>query len=131
MFADNIAGRIDEHQRRPRTNAVLLPDLEVAVVDDGMVDLVAQNGSTQVLGLLLSREFGGVDAHDCEFTSVLFFQFPQLRKYVHAVNSTVGPKIEDHQSAAKVCQAQRVVGVQPVKAVDEFGRDDGPGRSSG
>ncbi len=42
---DYVAVGIDHHQRRPGTDAVLLPCLEIGVVEDGMHDPVAGNGS--------------------------------------------------------------------------------------
>jgi hypothetical protein len=47
--------------------------------------------------------------------SVLFFQLPQLRKYMHAVNSAVGPEVEDYQSTAQISQCQRRRSVEPLE----------------
>jgi hypothetical protein len=55
-----------------------------------------------------------VDANDSQLTRVLLLQFPQLRKYVHAVNSTVRPEVENEYLAIEVGKLQRTLRVEPV-----------------
>jgi hypothetical protein len=50
---------------------------------------------------------------------VLFLQLPQLRKYVHAVNSAVGPEVEDYESAFEIGHADRRDGVDPLEFFGE------------
>ena len=111
----------DEHESGPGAAGVLLPDHEVGVVYDGVLDFVAQDGASNTVGSLLRVEFGRMDSDYREFTSVLFLQFPQLRKHMHAVNSTVSPEIEDEHLAAEIGKRQRAFGVQPIQAVGKSG----------
>lgn len=50
------------------------------------------------------------------------FQLPQLRKFVEAVDSSVGPEVEKHHLAAQILEPDRAVsGVDPVESLWEFG----------
>ena len=55
--------------------------------------LVPANGFFHVVGLFLVGELGRVDTDHGQFVGVFLFQFPQLRKYMGAVDSTVGPEV--------------------------------------
>lgn len=43
-----------------------------------------------------------MDTDDGQFVGVFLFQFPQLRENMRAVNSTIRPKIQDHNPAPKL-----------------------------
>ena len=58
-----------------------------------------------------------MDADNHQRFEELLFQLPQLRKYVHAVNSAVGPELQDYQLAAQVSKADREVCVDPLEAL--------------
>ena len=115
VLADHLAPGVDEHQRRPRPHCVLSPHLELAVVDHWMLDLVPEDRLADVLSGLLSVELGRMDAYHCQLAAVLLFQFPQLRKYVHAVDSTVRPEVQHHQLPTKLSQRHRPLRVEPVE----------------
>jgi len=102
VLADDPALRVDEHQRRPGAAATLVPNGKVAVVDDGMLDPIAEHGLAQVRRLALRRELGGVDPDHDDAVTVLALDLPQLRKGVHAVDSAEGPEVDDRQPAAQI-----------------------------
>ena len=80
VLPDDLPQGVNEHQRRPGAHAVLLPDGEVVVVDDGMVDSVAAHGLRDGLGRLFLGKLRRVDADDGERVGVTLLQLPQLRK---------------------------------------------------
>ena len=102
VLAYDVATRVNEHQRGPSAAGILLPDLKLGVVDDRMLQLAAAHGGGQAVGLLLGGELGRVNAHHHQLAGVLALQFPQLRKNVHAVHSTVGPEVEDDDLALQL-----------------------------
>ena len=120
VLANDLAVRSDEHERGPGACGVLSPDYEVGVVDDRVLYLVAHDGPADVVGRLFSVELGGVDSDYDHLGGVLLFQFPQLRKHVHTVNSTVGPEVQDDDLALEVAECERAFGVQPVEARREL-----------
>ena len=65
-----------------------------------------------------------MDAHNGQLASVLLLKFPQLRKYMHTVNSTVRPEVQDEYLAVEVRKLQRTICVQPIEAGREVGRID-------
>ena len=71
---------IDEHQGGPRLDGVALPYFKVPVVDDRVLDLVAEDSLAHVGGGLLGGELGRMDADNHQLRRVLLLQFPQLRK---------------------------------------------------
>ena len=77
---DDASLWVDEHQCRPRTHRVLLPDLEDLIVYDRMLDPVPEDGLADILGGLLGVELGRVHADDRQLAGIFAFQFPQLRK---------------------------------------------------
>ena len=99
-----------------------LPDPELAVVDDGMAYLIAENRHAQVLRLPFRGEFGGVNADDGQLLFVLLLQLPQLRKDVHAVNSTVSPEVQNDYLPFEVFHADGSLGVEPCQAVGKVRR---------
>ena len=131
VLADHLAFRVNEHQRRPGTAGVLPPHLELGVIDDGVLQLVALGRQQHVVGVLLVGELGRVDAYHHQLVRVLFFHFPQLRKHMHAVDSTVGPEVENDHLAAQVGHAQWPVGVDPFDAIGEVRRVHGAGERLG
>ena len=48
MFAHDIAGRVNEHQCGPSAARILLPHLELSVVNNWMFKLVAVNGLVNI-----------------------------------------------------------------------------------
>ena len=98
--ADHPAGRVQQHDRGPRAHAERAPDAELAVVHDGVLDAEALRRGGDVGRHAFGAELAGVHADDDQLIRVVFFQLPQLRQYVDAVDSAVGPEVEQHQLAA-------------------------------
>ena len=80
VLSYNLALGVDEHERRPGPDRVALPHLEIGVVDDGVVYLIAEDRLTHVGSGFLGVELGRVHADDGQLGRVLLLQFPQLRK---------------------------------------------------
>src|SRR6202022_320934 len=102
VLADDAAFRVDEHQRGPSPAAELVPDLEVPIVDDRVLDPVSQYSLAQVRGIALRRELRRVDADHDHPVPVLPLDLPQLRKDVHAIDSAEGPEIDEGQPPPQV-----------------------------
>ena len=58
MFAHDIAGRVDEHQCGPSAAGILLPHLELSIVNNWMFKLVPANGLVNIGGVFLFGELG-------------------------------------------------------------------------
>ena len=120
VLADYVARGVDEHEGRPSAAGVLLPHLELLVVDDRVFQPVAAYGRAEVGDLFLVGEFGRVDSDNHQLTGVLLFQFPQLRKNMGAVDSTVGPEVEDDDLAPQFLHGDGAVGVGPFQPLGKF-----------
>jgi hypothetical protein len=67
-----------------------------------------------------------VNAYDNEPVGEFFFELPQLRKNVNAVDSTVGPEIEQNDLSPQVNEPQGPVAcVNPIQIRREFRRSNG------
>jgi hypothetical protein len=66
------------------------------------------------------REFGRVDANDHQFVGVFLLQFPQLRKDVDAVDSTIGPEVQDNNLPRQIGLGQRTVCIHPLQTNGKF-----------
>ena len=62
-----------------------------------------------------------MDTYNREFISIFFFQSPQLRKYVGAVDSTVSPEIKYDYLPTKLFHGEGIIGVDPLHVFWEFG----------
>ena len=60
----DIPIRPDHHQRRPGTHGIGTPDAKVAVVDDRMLDLIAQDRLSDVVHFAFVLELGRMHADD-------------------------------------------------------------------
>lgn len=98
----HVAGRVYEDQGGPGPHAVALPDDKVGVIDYRMGDLVSPDGVTERSRLPLIGELGGVDPDDRQGLGVFRFQRLQLREDVQAVDSAVGPEVEQHHPPAEI-----------------------------
>ena len=120
--ADHVAARVDEEERGPGARAVALPVLEIGVVEDGVLDPQAQHGLAQVAGLALGRELGRMDGDDLDGGRMAALDLPQLREHVHAVDSSVGPEVQDQQPPGEIVERQRAARVDPLEPVRNFRR---------
>ena len=117
-----VALGVDEHERGPGVDAVAAPDLAVGVVDDGMLDLVAEDGLADALGLLLVVELGRVDADDDEDAGILGFELGEVGERVDAVDAAEGPEVEQDDAALEIVELERIGGVEPGDAAVELRR---------
>jgi hypothetical protein len=115
VHADHAAHRIDQDQRGPRAHAVAPPDLEAAVVDDRVLDLVAGDRGANVAGVTLVVELGRMDADDYQLAGVLRFEPLEIGNDVHAVDATVSPEIEQDHFAVQLIERQRRGRVEPFE----------------
>ena len=128
VLADDAALGVDEDQGWPGATAEALPHLEVTIVDDRMLDPVAQHRLAQVGGFALGGELWRVDPDDDHLVAVLPLDLPQLRKGVHAVDSAEGPEVEDRQPPTQVGDVKGSGDVEPVEPIREIGSSDQPGQ---
>jgi hypothetical protein len=63
----------------------------------------------------LCRELGGVDADHNQIIAVALFELPQLWKQMDAVDSAVGPEVENHQLPTQITHSRRLLDVEPGK----------------
>ena len=93
-MAQDIAIGPDHHQRRPGPHRILPPDMKVAVVDHGMLDLIAQDRLADVGRVAFVLEFCRMHANNHQFPGILLFQGGQFGDDVHAIDAAVGPEIQ-------------------------------------
>ena len=69
-----------------------------------------------------------MDPDHRQLIGVLLLQFPQLRKNMHAVDSTIGPEIENDDLALQSLERHWTVCIQPIQALRKFGRGQFTGK---
>jgi hypothetical protein len=67
-----------------------------------MSNVIPQDSLLQRLCFFFRSELCRVDTHYHNLIRILLFQLPQLRKYVHAVDSAERPEIQKDQLAFQV-----------------------------
>jgi hypothetical protein len=129
----HVTLRVDDHQGRPRAHRVLLPGVQIGIIQHRVPDVVAlhRRGERVVIGLV--RELRGVHPDHHEHVRVVRLQRPQLVEHVQAVDAAEGPEVQQDDLAAQVGERDRAsAGVQPAAGSAELGRPDAgtpPGRS--
>lgn len=113
MCPNHVALWIYNNQCRPRRYRVAPPDPEVSIVDDGMLGPQSKRGVTDSARNTFGVILPAVNSNNSELDRKLLFQLPQLRKYVNAVDSPVGPEVEQGDFPAQVGEYQR-----PISCVD-------------
>ena len=69
------------------------------------------------------RELSAVNADDGNFRRVFLLELPQLRKDMDAVDSAIGPEIEEQELTAKVGEGKfPTAGVDPLQGVGKIRR---------
>ncbi|MCG3159745.1 MAG: hypothetical protein JMDDDDMK_00762 [Acidobacteria bacterium] len=124
MRADDFAFRVNQHERRPGFRGVALPDFKIPVVDDRMLDLVAQDRLPNLLRALFVEELRRMHADDHKLIRIFRFELLQVGDDVHAVDAAVSPEIEQHDFSAQIAQADRLFSVEPFGSRREIGRVD-------
>jgi len=87
-------------------------------------DLVSPDGVAKGGGLAFVGELGGVNPDDGECPGVLGFQRLQLREDVQAVDSAVGPEVQEHHASPEVGETERPRSIEPLHALGKLGRVD-------
>ena len=96
----DVALRVDHHEGRPGAHGVVLPGLQLGVVEHRMVDAVALDGRCERVGVGLVRELWRVDADGDEYVGVLLLERAQLVQDVQAVDAATGEEVEQDDLAA-------------------------------
>jgi hypothetical protein len=120
------AVRIDGDERRPGAYGIGAPDAELPIVQDRMRGVESNRRVANALG----DSFGGVlpamHTDDGDRIAEPLLELPQLRKHMDAVDSAVGPEVEEQQLAAEIGERESpAVGVQPVERIREVGSTNG------
>src|SRR5438093_1141221 len=104
----NDASPVDEDQRRPPAHGVAVPDGEVVVLHDGVLDPELAHGVHDLVERLLPAELRAVHADDGQpLPRVPRMPVPQLRDHVLAVVSAERPELDRHHAAAQGVDRQR------------------------
>src|SRR6266850_2069306 len=98
---DDVTRRIDQIARRPGVNGIRFPNFKVGVVDNRMLNLVAENDAADILEVFFVFELGRVDADDDQLVRILFLELLQIGNDVNAVDAAVGPEVEQHNLASQ------------------------------
>lgn len=112
----------DEHEGGPRLHLVGPPDPKLAVVDHWVAHAESTRGMTDLLRVPLRDELPRVDAHHQQVVADRLFHLPQLRQHVLAVDSAVGPELEDRDASLEIVYGEGTMHVQPVQLLGK-GRD--------
>ena len=117
----DVALGVDDHQGGPGAGGVGLPGVQLGIVQDRVVDLVALHGGGKGYRICLVLELGRVHADGYQDVGVLLFERAQLIQDVQAVDAAEGPEVQQHDLAAQGLEVQGLpAGVQPVTA-HQFG----------
>ena len=76
--------------------------LEVSIIDYGMGYPISENGLPDVAGIFLVGELGRMDADHNQLICVFRFEALELRNNVHAVDTAIGPEVEQNNLSAQV-----------------------------
>ena len=119
---DRVSCRIYYYERRPRGHGIAAPYTKLPVVDDWMLRIQSPGCMPNAVGYPLSMIFPAMNSNYNDLGFEPFFQLPQLRKYVNAVDSPIGPEVEQEDLAPQIGQSERAVfGVYPVQVRWEIG----------
>src|SRR5256886_2050423 len=98
---------VHEDERGPGPDAEPLPDAEVVVLDDRVSHTELPRRVRDLLVRLLPEELGAVDADDGQPEGLKpLVPRPQLRDHVAAVDSAVGPELDEDHAAAQPLRRQ-------------------------
>ena len=123
--AYDVPAGIDGNQRGPGANGIGAPHAELAIVQYGVEDAEPNGGIANAGCLTLSRELAAVDADHRDLAREQLLELPQLRKDMNAVDSAVGPEIQQQQLATKVGEREPATArVHPVECIGKLGSAD-------
>lgn len=112
VLGDNVLIGAHNHDCRPIVQFEGVPNVELAVVEAGVLHIVANDGLPEdVQGFFLVK-LGTMDANECNFREVfeLIFEFLQLSEHMDAVDAAARPEVDDDEFALQVViEAQRLL----------------------
>ena len=121
---DDVAARVDEHQRRPGPGGVGVPRDEIGVVEHGVVHPVALNSGLDGVRVGLVGELGGVHPQHGEGVTVPLLQRTQLVEHPQAVHAAGGPEVEQDDPAPQLLRPDLpAAGTEPAPAPQARGPD--------
>jgi hypothetical protein len=85
-----------------------------------MGEVMAPDGVAKRGGFTLVGELGRVDPDDRQGLRIFGFQRLQLREDVQAVDSAVGPEVEQDHAPAEIGEAERPGGIEPLQALGKL-----------
>lgn len=104
----------------------MTPDAVLTIIENGVDDIHPLACVANARRVPLGDVLAGVDPEDDDFGGEPVLELPQLREYMHAVNSTVGPEIEEDDLAAQRLDGEAATaGVDPVERRGECGGANG------
>ena len=106
MRADDISTVIDRHECGPRRNGEAPPDAELPIIHNGVMYAESLDGIQYARRNALGVVFPAVNTYYDERLSIPLFEFPQLRKYVNAIDSAVRPEVQQHRFLSQVRQTK-------------------------
>src|SRR5579863_5667242 len=122
---DDVAEWIDGNDRRPRPHGVAAPDPKLPIVNNRMQVLEPQRRLANPRRLTLGDELAAGDPDDRQLPRKPSFELPQLREYVNAIDSAVGPEVEeDDLSLPRIKGRRLTTRIDPVEPRRKLGRPD-------
>jgi hypothetical protein len=112
------ASRIDGDEGGPCAHGVRAPHAELAIVQNRMGRTEPDGGVTNARRVAFGDVLAAVHPDDGDGFGKPLLELPQLRQHMDAVDSTVGPEVEEEQLAAKVAECEPpTAGMQPIERV--------------
>ena len=94
-----------EHdEARPAASLKHLPDEHLVIVDHGMLDVVLQNGISNLLRPFFIDELRAVAAHENDrvLTVKLLLKEFNIGEHVQTINAAVSPEVDEDQLASQL-----------------------------
>ncbi len=115
LLRDDIPLGIHDRDRRPCSHRVRAPEAKLPVVHDRMVDPLPAAGLGDRFCASLVMVLAGVDADRDQRLAERRLELPDPRQHVQAVDSAVGPEVEQDDPAAKILPGRRSHDVEPLE----------------
>ena len=120
--AYHVPRGIDGNQSGPGRNGVRSPCPELPVVENGMDCVEPYRRIANSPCYPLSVKLPALNADDDQLPGILRFKLPQLRKDMDAVDSPIGPEVQEYDLSAQVGESQRpAAGMHPVEIIGKLG----------
>src|SRR5450756_1853903 len=116
MAAHQLAGRVDEDKGRPRAGPERLPDHEIGVIEDRMVQPIALDRVANARIVVLRGVLARMDADYDQRVSELGLEVLKVGDDVLAVDAAKRPEVEQDGLALEFIQRQWAFHVEPREA---------------